>query len=173
MLAFRRFRTPDSTRVVLLIARYPLLLIARRRPQVFPQLDGAKVRVAYQTERAITWNGSTENLCGRTLEEDFGLENAEWSQAAARKSLGLIVKGGAADPYELARGLNKKVSGKSFDKTKFALALLTENEDTWHVPAYIRDGLVWLRDEVRIEVENVLPDIVLNGEVAAPGEEHD
>ena len=133
--------------------------------------DGAKVRVAYQTERAITWNGSTENLCGRTLEEDFGLENAEWSQAAARKPLGLIVKGGAAGPNELAKGLNKRVSGKSFDKTKFALALLTENEDTWHVPAYIRDGLVWLRDEVRIEVENVLPEIVLNAEAVALGEE--
>ncbi|MDV3515416.1 ATP-dependent endonuclease [Stenotrophomonas sp. C1657] len=135
--------------------------------------DGAKVRVAYQTERAITWNGSTENLCGRTLEEDFGLENAEWSQAAARKPLGLIVKGGAADPYELAKGLNKNVSSKSFDKTKFALALLTENEDAWHVPAYIRDGLVWLRDEVRIEVENVLPEIVLNAEAATIGEEHE
>lgn len=135
--------------------------------------DGARVRVAYQTERPITWNGSTENLCGRTLEEDFGLENAEWSQAAARKSLGLIVKGGAADPYELARALNRRVSGKSFDKTKFALALLTENEDAWHVPAYIRDGLVWLRDEVRIEVENVLPEMVLNGDVAAPGEGHE
>jgi predicted ATP-dependent endonuclease of OLD family len=47
--------------------------------------DGAKVRVAYQTERAITWNGATQTLCGRTLEEDFGLENPEWSQAAARK----------------------------------------------------------------------------------------
>ena len=31
--------------------------------------DDAKVRVAYQTERAITWNGATETLCGRTLEE--------------------------------------------------------------------------------------------------------
>ncbi len=85
----------------------------------------------------------------------------------------LLSKGGAADPYELAKGLNKKVSGKSFDKTKFALALLTENEDTWHVPAYIRDGLVWLRDEVRIEVENVLPEIVPNSEVAVLGEVHE
>lgn len=135
--------------------------------------DGAKVRVAYQTERAVTWNGSTEKICGRTLEEDFGLENPEWTQTAARKSLGLIVKGGAADPHELAKGLNKKVSGKSFDKTKFALALLTENENAWHVPAYIRDGLVWLRNEVRIEVENGLPEIVLNAEAVALGEDHE
>ena len=135
--------------------------------------DGAKVRVAYQTERAVTWNGSTQNLCGRTLEEDFGLENPEWSQAAARKPLGLIVKGGAADPSALAAGLHQKVSRKNFDKTKFALGLLTENEDAWHVPEYIRDGLVWLKDEVRIELETVLPDVVPNTEAIAIGAEHE
>lgn len=135
--------------------------------------DGAKVRVAYQTERAVTWNGSTENLCGRTLEEDFGLQNPEWSQSAARKPLGLNLKGGAVDPSALAIGLHQKVSRKSFDKTKFALAVLTENEDAWLVPAYIRDGLVWLKDEVRIELETVLPDAVPNVEVVTIGAQHD
>lgn len=120
--------------------------------------NDAKVRVAYQTERAITWNGVTERLCGRTLEEDFGLENPEWSQAEERKPLGLIVTGGAKDPGALAKGLHEKVSRKHFDKTKFALALLTESEDAWHVPAYIRDGLVWLKDEVQIEPEIMMPD---------------
>lgn len=120
--------------------------------------DGARVRVAYQTKRAVTWNGATETLCGRTLEEDFGLENPEWSQAVARKLLGLIVKGGVVDPNALAKGLHDKVSRKNFDKTKFALAVLTEDEDAWHVPTYIRDGLVWLKDEVRIELEPILAD---------------
>jgi hypothetical protein len=41
LLAFRRFRTPDSTIGVLLIARYPVLLIARGRPQVFPSYPRA------------------------------------------------------------------------------------------------------------------------------------
>jgi predicted ATP-dependent endonuclease of OLD family len=135
--------------------------------------DGAKVRVAYQTERAVTWNGATQTLCGRTLEEDFGLENPEWSQAAARKPLGLIVTGGAANPSALAKGLHKKVSRKSFDKTKFALAVLTEDEIAWHVPAYIRDGLVWLKDEVRIELETVLPDGVPIAEGVAIVSEHE
>lgn len=135
--------------------------------------DDAKVRVAYQTERAITWNGATETLCGRTLEEDFGLENPEWSQAEERKPLGLIVKGGAADPSALAKGLNERVSRKNFDKTKFALAVLTENEDVWHVPAYIRDGLVWLKDEVRIELETVMPDVVPMAEAGVIGAEHE
>lgn len=135
--------------------------------------DDTKVRVAYQTERAVTWNGATETLRGRTLEEDFGLENPEWSQAAARKPLGLIVKGGAAGPAALAKGLHEKVSRKSFDKTKFALAVLTEDENAWHVPAYIRDGLVWLKDEVRIELETVLPDAALIAEDVAIGGEHE
>lgn len=135
--------------------------------------DGAKVRVAYQTERAVTWNGATQTLCGRTLEEDFGLENPEWSQAAERKPLGLIVKGGAADPSALAKGLHQKVSRKSFDKTKFALAVLTEDEDIWHVPTYIRDGLVWLKDEVRIELETVLSDAVPIAEDVAIENKHE
>jgi predicted ATP-dependent endonuclease of OLD family len=135
--------------------------------------DGAKVRVAYQTVRAVTWNGTTENLCGRTLEEDFGLENAEWSQAAARKQLGLIVKGDVANANALAKGLHEKISRKSFDKTKFALAVLTEEEDAWHVPTYIRDGLIWLKDEVRIELEPVLPDAALIAEDVAVGDGHE
>lgn len=132
--------------------------------------DDAKVRVAYQTERAITWNEVTENLCGRTLEEDFGLENPDWSQAIARKPLGLIVKGGAVSPAALAEGLHKKVSRKSFDKTKFALAVLTEDEEAWHVPAYIRDGLVWLKEEIRIELEIVLPELIAEEDVVTGGE---
>ncbi|MBA0206140.1 ATP-dependent nuclease [Pectobacterium aroidearum] len=132
--------------------------------------NDAKVRVAYQTERAITWNEATEILCGRTLEEDFGLENPDWSQAIARKPLGLIVKGGAISPAALAEGLHKKVSRKSFDKTKFALAVLTEDEDAWHVPAYIRDGLVWLKDEIRIELETVLPELIAEEDVVSGGE---
>lgn len=132
--------------------------------------DDAKVRVVYQTERAITWNGATETLCGRTLEEDFGLENPEWSQNPERKSLGLIVKGGAIDPTALAKALHEQVSRKKFDKTKFALAVLTEDENAWHVPTYIRDGLIWLKDEVRIELETVLPDTAFIPENVAIGD---
>ncbi|WP_354691372.1 ATP-dependent endonuclease [Phytobacter sp. RSE-02] len=131
--------------------------------------NDAKVRVAYQTERAITWNEATEILCGRTLEEDFGLENPDWSQAIARKPLGLIVKGGAVSPATLAEGLHKKVSRKSFDKTKFALAVLTEDEQAWHVPAYIRDGLIWLKDEIRIELETVPPELIAEEDVVMRG----
>ncbi len=125
--------------------------------------NGAKVRVVYQSPREINWNGSTESLCGRTLEEDFGLENAEWCQEIERKSLGLFVKGEVASPAALAAGLHKKVSSKSFDKTKFALVLLTENENSWNVPKYIHEGLDWLKNEIGIELDSELINIDPHG----------
>lgn len=141
--------------------------------KVYELEDGAKVRVAYQTKRAVTWNDLTENLCGRTLEEDFGLENAVWTQDIARKPLGLIVKRGAANPHTLAKGLHQKVSRKSFDKTNFALALLTEDEDAWRVPEYIRDGLVWLEGELNIELEPERSGICPHAEAVMIGGRHE
>ena len=116
---------------------------------------GAKVRVAYQTQGDVTWNGATAALCGRTLEEAFGLENPAWCQAQPQKHLGLKLTGNPGDPVALAAGLHKRVKGKGFDKTKFALGVLTAHEGDWQVPAYIKEGLVWLRDEVPIEVETL------------------
>ena len=37
----------------------------------------------------------------------------------------------------------------------------------------IRDGLIWLKDEVRIELETVLPDAVPVAEAGAIGVEHE
>ncbi|KQY48640.1 ATP-dependent endonuclease [Rhizobium sp. Root491] len=127
--------------------------------------DGAKVRVAYQTKRPVTWNGHTEDLYGRTLEEDFGLENPTWSQAAARKNIGLVVRGPAPNPTALAAGLHKKVSSKSFDKTKFALGVMTEDVSSWDVPSYIRDGLVWLKEQIAVEADEPLPAPIADGVV--------
>ncbi|MEB8078659.1 AAA family ATPase [Klebsiella michiganensis] len=75
------------------------------------------------------------------------------------------------DPAALAEGLHQKVSRKSFDKTKFALAVLTEDEEAWHVPIYIRDGLVWLKDEIRIELETVLPELIAEEDVVTGDEQ--
>jgi predicted ATP-dependent endonuclease of OLD family len=113
--------------------------------------NGFKVRVAYQIPTDVTWNNQTVSLCGRTLEETFGLENAEWCQDDAQRRLGLKLRGNAASPVDLAAGLHKRVSGKSFDKTKFALGVLTEPPQSWRVPLYIKEGLKWLADEVGLE----------------------
>jgi len=119
--------------------------------------DGIEVRVAYQTRIPVTWNGTTENLCGRTLEEAFGLENTQWCQEAARQGVGLRLKVVPTTPTELATSLHKRVTGKNFDKTKFALEVLSRRSEEWLVPAYIKEGLEWLEDEVDRD-ENILPN---------------
>jgi hypothetical protein len=115
--------------------------------------EPAKVRVAYQTETGVEWAGVTTSLCGRTLEEAFGLENAEWCQAAEQRPIGLKLKAVPADAASLAVGLHKRVIGKTFDKTKFALQVLASEKEAWVVPLYIKQGLSWLKEQVDLEVE--------------------
>ncbi|SBW04903.1 Pathogenesis-related protein (modular protein) [uncultured Alphaproteobacteria bacterium] len=112
-----------------------------------------RIRVAYQTPVTIVWNSHNAELAGRTLEEAFGLENAEWCQSVEQRKLGLRLRGALADPAALAAGLHKRVSGDKFDKTKFALGVLTARPEEWQVPAYIRDGLTWLKAQIDLEVE--------------------
>lgn len=112
-----------------------------------------RVRVAYQTPVPVVWNGHAVDLAGRTLEEAFGLENAEWCQSAEQRKLGLRLRDTPADPEALAAALHKRVNGDKFDKTKFALGVLTARPEEWRVPAYIRDGLIWLKAQVDLEVE--------------------
>ncbi|MGR0188407.1 ATP-dependent nuclease [Azospirillum aestuarii] len=129
------------------------LFAATEQEKETPADDTNRVRVAYQTPVPIIWNGHHAELAGRTLEEAFGLENAEWCQSAEQRKLGLRLHGALADPAALAAGLHKRVSGDKFDKTKFALGVLTARPDEWQVPAYIRDGLIWLKAQVDLEVE--------------------
>lgn len=129
--------------------------------------DGAMVRVAYQMRRAVTWNGATEQLCGRTLEEDFGLENPIWSQAPARKQIGLVLRTVPVTPTALADTLHTRVGGKTFDKTKFALGVMTEDIASWTVPTYITDGLVWLKERVAVEDDGLPIELAVGAADAA------
>lgn len=116
--------------------------------------SGAAVRVAFQVPVNVMFGGVSEELCGRTLEEAFGLENAEWSQHKKNKSVGLRLRKAPNGPMDLAKGLHKKVIGKNFDKTKFALEVLASGpEGDWKVPKYIHEGLLWLQHKVAYEVE--------------------
>jgi len=130
--------------------------------------DKAMVRVAYQVPTDVTWNGATLLLCGRTIEEAFGLENADWCQSADQKSIGLKLRAAPADASALAQGLHNRVTSKSFDKTKFALGVLASPQQNWVVPHYIREGLVWLRDKVDLEI---LEEVEAVAEAAAAIEE--
>lgn len=118
--------------------------------------SGSKVRVAYQIPTNVEWAGAEAQLCGRTLEEAFGLENASWCQDADRYHIGLKLRGNPTSPIALAEGLHKRVTGKGFDKTKFALGVLTEND--WAVPLYINEGLVWLQEQIPLELEVEVPE---------------
>ncbi|MET4631802.1 putative ATP-dependent endonuclease of OLD family [Bradyrhizobium sp. I1.8.5] len=138
--------------------------------QEAPGGNGFKVRVTYQVPTEVTWNATTESLCGRTLEEAFGLENAGWGQAAAQRHVGLKLRGNPATPTDLASGLHKRVGGKSFDKTKFALGVLTEAPANWHVPLYIKEGLRWLDSVVSLELPVPLPETTEPAAAAAAGD---
>jgi predicted ATP-dependent endonuclease of OLD family len=118
-----------------------------------PDTDHARVRVAYQSRIEVTWQGISAEVCGRTLEVSFGLQNADWCQDAERKSLQLKLRGQIANPAALATGLHKRVIGQHFDKTKFALGVLARKEEQWQVPEYIEQGLKWLEEVVDLEVK--------------------
>lgn len=125
---------------------------------------GSKVHVTYQIRTNVEWAGSTVELCGRTLEEAFGLENVVWCQAVEQRHIGLKLKKNPNTPEELAAGLHKRVTGKGFDKTKFALGVLAENVESWRVPLYIKSGLVWLQEQIPKELE-AIPLEVADAEV--------
>ena len=129
--------------------------------------ETAMVRIAYQVPTDVSWNGQIFNVCGRTLEEAFGLENARWCQSVDQRSVGLKLRGEVVDPAALAARLHKRVIGKNFDKTKFALGVLTRMDGDWNVPLYIKEGLEWLRDQVDLEVEQEV-EAVVDAAVEAP-----
>lgn len=113
-----------------------------------------EVRVAYQTKVSVTVGAATSQLCGRTLEEAFGLENADWCQADANRAVGLKLRRAPSSPEELAEKLHDRVVGKNFDKTRFALEVLASGPlNGWKVPAYIAEGLAWLEAKVAHELE--------------------
>ena len=108
----------------------------------------AKIRVAYQTARTVTWNGESKELTARTFEEAFAYENLVWCQQQAQRPLGLCIRGNGATVSvdDLVGGIYDRVNVSGLDKTKFALALMAANPGEWTVPCYIADGLRWLEE---------------------------
>jgi len=109
----------------------------------------AKTHVCYQTQVTVIRGAESLQLTGRTLEEAFAFENLVWSQEIANKDLKIRVR--SSDTPTLAvttERLHKRIHGKSFKKTDFALALLTKDHESWVVPYYIKVGLEWLQTEV-------------------------
>ena len=44
------------------------------------------------------------------------------------------------------------MTSKGFDKTKFALQVLSADKGSWTVPLYIREGLAWLKTQIDSKV---------------------
>ena len=124
--------------------------------------------MAYQVATDVTWAEHTISVCGRTLEEAFGLENAAWCQANEQRAVGLKLRNPPVDPSALAAGLHKRVGSSGFDKTKFALQVLASDKGAWVTPKYIREGLVWLAKQVDLEVEKET-EAVVEAAVVADG----
>lgn len=122
---------------------------AEQRTQLPSAQSQACVRVAYQTPHDVTWRGETKSLVARTLEDAFALRNLAWCQDKARRKLGLrIPKNESLSLDTIESRVFKKVRSKNFDKTGFALGLLTEPIEGWVVPDYIAEGLTWLAQRV-------------------------
>jgi hypothetical protein len=108
--------------------------------------------IAYQTACPVEWNGVTGSKTGRTLEEGFALQNLSWCQHMDQKDIKLRIGANTTKQLDdLATRLFKRVNGKSFKKTDFALALLMRDPETWTVPTYISQGLKWLENVVKPE----------------------
>lgn len=121
----------------------------------------AIIRVAYQNEVNISWKEEHAKIVARTLEETFALENAEWCQDNDRKHLGLKIRKQPATIDELADKIHRKVEAGSFNKTGFALGVLSEDQTQWQVPSYIKIGLEWLLEKLkdREEIKELSPDM--------------
>lgn len=111
--------------------------------------SASHVRVVYQTATAVTWRGSTVMLAGRTMEEAFAFENLAWCQDPVHSALSLrIARNDSLSLDELTRRIHTRVRSSSFNKTDFALGLLSEDQNAWTTPAYIIAGLEWLQNAV-------------------------
>jgi len=121
--------------------------------------SSATVHVCYQTQVTVTRGGENLQLTGRTLEEAFAFENLVWSQDIANKDLKIRVKSSdAPDLTVTTERLHKRIHGKNFKKTDFALALLSKNPESWVVPSYIREGLEWLQTKMTPPLAEVAPE---------------
>jgi predicted ATP-dependent endonuclease of OLD family len=116
------------------------------------------VHVSYQQETTVQWNGHSEQLAGRTLEEAFAFENLEWVQDERQVDLQLRFRKAAGLTFtDLTQKIFKRVRGSGFKKTEFALALFDADPSEWKVPTYIVEGLLWLDKELVTRLGDASP----------------
>lgn len=110
---------------------------------------GAHIRIACQTPVPVMWGQEIENRAGRTLEEAFALQNLEWIHGDASPELKLRIEDADALSLEqLHEAIYEQVK-ENLGKTEFALTLIAHPDQKWAPPAYIAEGLAWLRDQLQ------------------------
>lgn len=112
--------------------------------------ENFSVRVAYQSPIQVTFRGSTAEALSYTLEDAIVMANVGLFETLP--GTGLIAKfrtaiADSADLNALSIALKTALDGGG--KAEFALDLLEiENPLSLSPPAYIRDGLLWLADQL-------------------------
>lgn len=113
-------------------------------PAVVQKNSNGLVRVVYQ--KNINLEGEPFK-CGRSFEESFVIDNHEYVFNHKDKLLSIKNK---LSSYSSAQGiLEDSFEVQDFidrnnKKTEFAFDLLYVDKDVWHVPVYIKEGLLWL-----------------------------
>jgi len=107
-------------------------------------VESSKVCICYQQEEA---NQTDEKYHARSFEDAFIHLNREFVKANRATFQGLKNASHFDDdtksPYELASSCIKK-------KTHFALDILYHSDkdfSNWNIPAYIKNGLLWLKED--------------------------
>jgi len=118
------------------------------------------VYITFQRMVEIIWGEEKHMVVGRTLEEAFGLENTEWCQSSEGKHVGLKLRTKPNSITELTEKIHKRVKSNSFNKTSFALGVLSSSSEDWIVPKYIEEGLKWLDRQVKVDIPIVPKEIL-------------
>lgn len=106
--------------------------------------DNGKICVVYQNNVTLD---STTIICGRSFEEAFVIDNAEYVFTNKEKLLSIK---NHLESYQNSNEIKTKSFGiqdfidRNKRKTEFAFDLLSVNKDGWCVPTYIKEGLIWL-----------------------------
>ncbi|WP_017414402.1 ATP-dependent nuclease [Clostridium tunisiense] len=109
----------------------------------FDELISEPFAVSYQRN-----NDTRQDFkCGRTFEEEFIIENSEYifSNKDNLSSIKNHIKsfGQSAGILENSYGIYKYIDNNK-KKSEFAFDLMYINNESWVIPMYIKEGLLWL-----------------------------
>lgn len=136
------------------------------------QNERFSVRVAYQAPIQVTFKGSDVEACSNTLEDALVMQNLGYFSNAEGGGLqGRIRKSieRSATIGDLQNALFDDL--KKGGKAELALDLLTVNPPSkLEAPGYIKDGLVWLADQLQKQQEElgIVPVAMVEGAKVLP-----